>query len=239
MQNINVEGFQLSPQQKGLWLAQQKSQAYRAQCAVSIEGHLDTNLLQQAVQQIVDRHEILRTTFHRRAGMKIPVQVVAERAAPSWQTIDLSDLDECCRQRKIEELFEEERRRIFDLEHGPLLHAALLTLSANRHVLLLSLPALCADAWTLNNLVAEICHAYAVRSGQEEEGAEPSKSRCSMLISRRGKTSCSKRMMKMPVPIGRSTLPVSCLPRSFRLKRRRARQPHTIRKQSPARLVRR
>src|SRR5262249_30252416 len=62
---------------------------------------------------------------------------------------------------KLAALFQEERQRPFDLAHGPLLRASLLAFSLHRHVMLLSLPALCADAWTLKNLVQEISQAYA------------------------------------------------------------------------------
>src|SRR5258708_2127383 len=87
-----VEGFRPSPQQKRLWLPQQHTapaapagqlgrggSAYRAQCAVMIQGRLDIELLDCALRRIIDRHEILRTTFHRHPGIRIPVQVIAAR----------------------------------------------------------------------------------------------------------------------------------------------------------------
>jgi NRPS condensation-like uncharacterized protein len=67
-----LEGFRLSPQQKYLWLLQQDSLAYRASCAIQIEGNLNVEALKAALNQIVDRHESLRTTFHRQPGIKIP-----------------------------------------------------------------------------------------------------------------------------------------------------------------------
>ena len=57
-------------------------------------------------------------------------------------------------QAALHALWEGETR--FDLESGPLLHAALIALSPNEHRLLIRLPALCADAWTLKNLVTEL-----------------------------------------------------------------------------------
>ena len=82
MENKSVEGYRLSPQQKHLWLQQPDSPAYRAQCAILLEGDLKTEALKEAVQKVVDRHEILRTTCHRLPGMKIPFQVVAGSSAP-------------------------------------------------------------------------------------------------------------------------------------------------------------
>jgi hypothetical protein len=60
-----IEGFQLSPQQKRLWQLQQidTHQPYYAQCTVMVSGDLNLDAFQRAVHHIVDRHEILRTTF--------------------------------------------------------------------------------------------------------------------------------------------------------------------------------
>jgi len=65
MQKRVIEGFQLSPQQKHLWLLQQASynQHYRVGCAIYIEGKLKKNIWESALQHVVDRYEIFRTIF--------------------------------------------------------------------------------------------------------------------------------------------------------------------------------
>ncbi|NEQ20724.1 MAG: hypothetical protein F6K28_16110, partial [Microcoleus sp. SIO2G3] len=74
-----IEGFQLSPQQKHLWQLQQFGDSpYRSYCAVLIEGNLDIKTLKAAVEKIVDRHEILRTTYQCLPGMTIPLQAIAD-----------------------------------------------------------------------------------------------------------------------------------------------------------------
>ncbi len=163
-----MEGFRLSPQQKRLWLLQQDGLAYKAQCAVLLEGNLKSEALKEALQKVVDRHEILRTSFQRLPGMKIPFQVIAGSSTPSWDSADLSDRELQKQESKIEELLQEERRRPFDFEREPPLRLSLLTLSARKHVLLLSLPSLCADAWTLKTLVEEISRFYAAYMQGEE-----------------------------------------------------------------------
>lgn len=90
MQQAAINGFRLAPQQERLWSLLADGSSYRAQCALLIEGNLDSNLLKAACQQLVDRHEILRTTFHRLPGMKLPVQVIAERGDLAWQEVDLT-----------------------------------------------------------------------------------------------------------------------------------------------------
>lgn len=153
-----IEGFQLSPQQKRLWLLQQDSAAYRAQLAILIEGTLNTDLLKQALQDLVKRHEILRTTFQRLPEMKIPIQVVGDRGSLLWQEVDLTSWDE--KEKRIE-IFAEEGRYPFDFENGPLLRLTLLTLSKYKYVLLITLPSLCADSWTFKNIFRQTSLLYA------------------------------------------------------------------------------
>ncbi|NMG07615.1 non-ribosomal peptide synthetase [Brasilonema sp. UFV-L1] len=173
MQNQSFEGFRLSPQQKHLWLLQQNSMADRAQCVLLLEGRLKIEILKEALEKIVNRHEILRTIFHRRSGLKIPIQVINDSSKPSWQTFNLSDIDARQQQVKIEELFLEERKFPFDLEGDSLLRVSLLILSANQHMLLITLPSLCADSWTLKNLVKEIAYTYGQCLNDEELYDEP------------------------------------------------------------------
>ena len=149
-----IEGYRLSPQQRRSWQLVQESQAYRAQCAVLIQGRLNHEALQEALRVIVNRHEILRTTFLRQPGRRFPLQIIAARGSLSWQEVKLEGFD-------YEELYANEKHRAFDLQKGPLLRATLITQSDDRHVLLLNLPALCADAWTLKNLMNEIGRTYA------------------------------------------------------------------------------
>ena len=65
MSKVLVEGFRLAPQQERVWLLHQKdkSRAYRAQSAIRIDGEIDARLLRRAVEEVVQRHEILRTSF--------------------------------------------------------------------------------------------------------------------------------------------------------------------------------
>jgi amino acid adenylation domain-containing protein len=156
-----LQGFRLSPQQKRLWLLRQGGQAYVAQCAIRLEGDIQADVLKQALASVVERQEILRTTFHRQPGMRIPVQVVLESLDPSWTVITLDGMDAQAQDARVEELLKEEGERPFDFEHGPLVRSVLVTLSNREAVMLLTLPSLCADASTLKNLLQEISRCYA------------------------------------------------------------------------------
>lgn len=155
-----IEGFQLSPQQKRLWLLQQDSNIYVSQVAIFLEGILDIEVLHTATHKVIHRHEILRTTFHRRPGIKFPIQVIMETSTPSWCCINLKNFNQQEQTLKISELLQKERQLVPLLEKESPVRFLLLSLADNQHILIVSLPSLCADSWTLNNLVKEISLNY-------------------------------------------------------------------------------
>src|SRR5688500_2974686 len=163
-----LEGYQLSPQQERLWLLQQDCSAFRAQCVVMLEGRLDATALDDALQTVVERHEILRTVFCGLPEMKKPVQVILDPANPLQRKIGLNGAGAPSELTSILKTFAPEAELPFDFQNGPLFRAFLLPLSAEQHALLLSLPSLCADGRTLTNLVREISEAYAASLNNEE-----------------------------------------------------------------------
>ncbi|HYX24784.1 MAG TPA: amino acid adenylation domain-containing protein, partial [Thermoanaerobaculia bacterium] len=147
MTRETIEGFQLSPTQKHLW-RQAKGDAgpYRATCVLRLAGDLDAGALARALAGLVARYEVLRTTFHRIAGMALPLQVVGEEPRFLLERHDA----------RLEAMAEPP----VDLTAGPLLRAALVAGSSASHLLVLSLPALCADRATLAGLCRELAPAY-------------------------------------------------------------------------------
>src|SRR5215813_5189582 len=89
-----IEGFRLSPQQKNSWIQQQAigKLTLNTLCEVEIDGNLQLNVLRDAVQAVINRHEILRTKFQRQAGIKTPFQVVAQTIEIVIENSDLSGL---------------------------------------------------------------------------------------------------------------------------------------------------
>ncbi len=173
MQPETINGFRLSQQQARLWAAQGENDLFCAQCAIQIAGPLDVTALQNALDSIVVRHEILRTNYARLPGMPLPVQVVAEAHTPTLTVmqpsaviqavdgrcpIDEAHLEELCLL-----LFTEARRHEYDLVHESPLRCTLLPLPAAKHLLLLTLPTVAADSWSLDNLVRELADTYAIQ----------------------------------------------------------------------------
>ncbi|WP_208491975.1 non-ribosomal peptide synthetase [aff. Roholtiella sp. LEGE 12411] len=163
MQTQILEGVRISPLQKHLWLLQHtdKQTPFRVQGAVLIEGKLDIANLKEALKNVVNKHEILRTKFQCLSGMEIPVQVINDGSICWEDGHDLSGWQLQQQEAKINVIFQEMLHLPFDYEKGQILHISLITLSPQKYILLFSLPALCADSATLKNLVHEISSSYA------------------------------------------------------------------------------
>ena len=168
MSNEKIEGYRLSPQQRRLWLLQKNSSAFRAQGAVSLAGPFSRDLLDASLKQVVERHEILRTAFRFVPGMDVPLQVIRESAAFVLTEVDLGGHTEEEQLARLDAQWQIERERAFDYELGTPLHVCLLTLSAQRQTLLLTLPAMCADARAVRNVAHEIARFYVAAQAAED-----------------------------------------------------------------------
>ncbi|GHO80001.1 hypothetical protein KSD_77720 [Ktedonobacter sp. SOSP1-85] len=172
MQKTDKRGAHLSPQQARLWPWLQDKPWLRVQCALKITGDLNPRLLQQVLQHVCQRHEILRTTFERVPGMELPVQVIGEQLEVACPLISLEQLNATAQESALEEHWQDLLWRPFDLEIGPLLHTQLLRLAPQAHILLLSVHALCADMTTLKQLSIAISQAYADASRHQDDEDE-------------------------------------------------------------------
>lgn len=169
MQVESMEGFRLSPQQEHLWLLQKidESEAYRSNSSILIQGHVEINNLELALQNVVNRHEILRTCFPCLAGMNLPVQVITNEKFIFEKQHNLSNLNPQQQEAKIKIIFQQLNQLPFDFEQGSLLHVFLLSLSSDKHLLFISLPALCVDSISLNNFVQELAISYSKKLHHE------------------------------------------------------------------------
>jgi amino acid adenylation domain-containing protein/non-ribosomal peptide synthase protein (TIGR01720 family) len=154
MHTTDLKGSPLSVQQTRLWSLQGDNLTYRALCAILIKREIDDNLLQRALQHLVDRHEILRTVFYRLYKKNAIVQLVREHLKQRCCVIDLERVHQ--KDQLPDELIAQCRIDSYDMTEGPLFHTWLLHLSPYTSMLVLSLPALCADTSTLQLIVAEL-----------------------------------------------------------------------------------
>ena len=165
----NVAGYRLSPQQEHLWGLQSINQnnCYIAQCAVSIGGELDVEILKKSLQDVVNQHEILRTSFRCLPEMTIPLQVIADSQDISINYYEWSDFSTKDTNKKIDLFLAQHQSDNSNFEKL-VLKIDLIKVSAKQHILLVSLPAMIADAVGLRNLVHEISRFYAVTINNDE-----------------------------------------------------------------------
>lgn len=124
--------------------------------ALRLTGRLDTAALQQTLNEIVSRHEVLRTTLSKNNGK--PVQVIAAKQILPLEVIDLSDrLD---KENESNRLMVEEAHHKFNLLRGPLFKTKLIRLETEDHILLLTLHHIICDGWSNGVLVREIGEIY-------------------------------------------------------------------------------
>jgi non-ribosomal peptide synthetase component F len=151
----------LSYAQQRLWLTDQLESsaiAYNIPGAVRLSGRLDVDVLEEALNELVQRHESLRTTFASADGT--PVQIIAPHLNLKIKMWDLQQLDEPHQRAEVQRLMIEEAHKKFDLAKGPLIQATLLRLSEEQHVFLIVMHHIISDGWSLNILIRELATIY-------------------------------------------------------------------------------
>lgn len=152
---------ELSYAQHRLWFVDQLNPgntAYIIPAAVRLTGRLDVEALERSISEIIDRHEILRTTFITIDG--IPVQNIAPTLHLPLKKIDLMQLPEHEREAEALQLINEESQRPFDLSQGPLLRVTVLKLGEELHYALLVMHHIVSDGWSLGVLIREMAALY-------------------------------------------------------------------------------
>ncbi|MET0646544.1 MAG: amino acid adenylation domain-containing protein [Pyrinomonadaceae bacterium] len=157
-----VEGsIPLSYAQQRLWFLDQLtpgSNAYNLPAAMYIDARLDVTALEQALGEVVRRHEALRTTFAV-VGSE-PTQLIRTAGPLSLPLVDLSGLGEVEREAEAERLRHEDALKPFDLAAGPLLRAALIRLGEERYLCLVNTHHIVSDGWSLGVLLHELNALY-------------------------------------------------------------------------------
>ncbi len=151
----------LSFAQQRLWFLDQLvpgSPFYNIPTAVRLTGQLDVTTLERSLDEIIRRHEALRTTFEAVAGR--PVQVVAPTLTVPLPALDLRALSEAEREAGVRRLATAEAQQPFDLELGPLVRVTLLQLGDEEHVLLVTMHHIVSDGWSMSVFIRELVVLY-------------------------------------------------------------------------------
>ena len=151
----------LSFAQQRLWFLHQVEPdtiAYNMPAALRLTGRLNIDALEWGINEIIQRHESLRTTFKLVDNQ--PVQIIAEQLTLKMPIVDLQNFPAEEREAKVMRLANEEVQRPFDIETGPLVRARLLRLNAEECVLIFTMHHIISDGWSMGVLVNEIAALY-------------------------------------------------------------------------------
>lgn len=164
----NSEGVPLSFAQERLWFLEQfqpGTPVYNVPASISIPGPLNPGALAWSINEIVQRHEVLRTAFVNRQGR--PAQIVTSKVHVELPVHDLQSYPGDRREAETRRIVAQEAQKIFDLTRAPLIRAALLRRAPEDHLLLLTLHHIVADGWSLGILLRELSVLYeAATKGQ-------------------------------------------------------------------------
>ncbi|MBV9774490.1 MAG: amino acid adenylation domain-containing protein, partial [Gemmatimonadetes bacterium] len=160
--------FPLSFGQQRLWFIDQfqpGSPLYNMPFALRVRGVLDEAALERSLDELVRRHETLRTVFP--ASGDDPVQVILPAGPVALPRVDLRGLAADARDAELLRRAGEEALRPFDLARGPLLRVTLLRLGEDDHALLFNMHHVVADGWSVGILVREVSALYGAFSRGE------------------------------------------------------------------------
>lgn len=152
----------LSFAQERLWFLDQLepgSPVYNVCQPVQLEGVLNVAALQRALDEIVRRHEVLRTNFIAAEGR--PIQVVTAARTVPLRVVDLTEWRDGPAAEEARRCLREEARRPFDLSHDALVRALLVRLSPGEHTLMLTMHHIVSDGWSIGIFFRELSALYA------------------------------------------------------------------------------
>ena len=164
----------LSFAQQRLWFIDQlegSSSQYHLPAALQLEGELDVAALHAALHQLVQRHEVLRTTYASVAGGAVQRPGAASPLVLAVH--DLAAMEAEQRAAEVRRYAAQHAAQPFDLAREPMLRASLLVLGPGSHVLLVTLHHIAADGWTLGLVVREFAQLYAAQCAGQPSPLAP------------------------------------------------------------------
>jgi amino acid adenylation domain-containing protein/non-ribosomal peptide synthase protein (TIGR01720 family) len=165
----DIEDFYpLSPLQEGMLfhsLYQPEVRAYINTFSNGLQGALDVTAFQHAWQQVVNRHQALRSIFVHE-GLKQPLQFVYRKVTLSWEIQDWRALSSSDQQEQLNAFLLADRGRGFDLSKPPLMRFALLQIADDHWHFVWTFHHILLDGWCLSLLLSEVFafyHAYTLK----------------------------------------------------------------------------
>ncbi|MFZ0548313.1 MAG: amino acid adenylation domain-containing protein [Candidatus Promineifilaceae bacterium] len=160
--------------QSRIWFLEQltpEGESFVITTAIRLHVPIQPSLLQTALEDIWNQHEMLRATFYVEDGEVW--QKTADFSPPTLALIDLFELDAEKQEEAIEEQVQRESRTPFDLTAERLIRASLIRLQANEHIFLITLHHIISDGWSINLLLQELIQSYTNRLAGQEPTQSP------------------------------------------------------------------
>jgi amino acid adenylation domain-containing protein len=151
----------LSFAQQRLWFLtrfEEAAPAYTGPTALRMRGALNVDAVRLAIESVIRRHEVLRSTYPCPDG--IPVQTVAPEGAIELPVVDLQNLAEAARESRVQQIAVQEAFHLFDLAVDWPVRALLLRLAPEDHVLVLTVHHIAFDGWTKSIFFRELSVFY-------------------------------------------------------------------------------
>ncbi|MGX6999429.1 amino acid adenylation domain-containing protein [Caballeronia sp. KNU42] len=155
----------LSLTQQRIWVVDQLAggnlASYNMAAGLDLRGELDASLLHASLSALVERHEVLRSSFDERDGD--PVLTIADHLDVPMPLVDCGALPDAQRKHTVARYLADAANRPFDLAVPPLMRALLLKFDISHHVLILVLHHIVADGASVHILIDELCAQYRAR----------------------------------------------------------------------------
>jgi len=167
---LPVEPPPLSFSQQRLWFLEKLDPAkpfYNTPAAVRLVGSLDVGALERSLNEVIQRHESLRTTFDDIGGR--PVQVIVPERRMELEVSDIRKYSPEERESVALKLATEDAMRPFNLEAGPMIRASLVRLDDDEYIVLLNMHHIISDDWSLGVFIQEIATLYSAFTSMADE----------------------------------------------------------------------
>lgn len=168
------ESFPLSFSQQRLWFLDRLepgSPLYNIPSVLRLKGTLDIPALEKSLNEVIKRHEVLRTVFSEKDGQ--PFQIIQPELYVPIEQIDLSELPAEQQEHEFHRLAVDESLKPFNLAQGPLLRITLLKFSEQHFGLILVMHHIVSDNWSTGLFVHEIMRLYQAALNNTQADLEP------------------------------------------------------------------
>lgn len=158
--------FPMSFAQQRLWFLDRLDSStafYNLAAYIELDGQLNIQALEQALDSLIKRHETLRTTFAEENGQGL--QIIHPHISVQLPQADISH--QVDQKTALVQLSKADAQHIFDLENGPLIKTTLVKLAAEKHQLLLTMHHIIADGWSAQVFASELSQFYAANVNQQ------------------------------------------------------------------------